>query len=177
MPGGIQNKEIQMPEQIGGALSDIDAVFADMERAREASDVHSGNVASDVNIALSEVEDVARVLRDAVAERATLLQEEINRAASTLRAADWVGGSRAAADAAETQLHGDVLATSEAARAGLESLAAALRDQVQAFHDEVTGDFTMVMGNIRDAYGELARGTQLFAENLAQADQTISFGA
>jgi hypothetical protein len=165
-----------MPEQIGGALSDIDAVFADMERAQQASEIHGGQVATDVGRALGEVEDVSRVLRDAVAERAVQLQDEINRAAGTLRAADWVGGSRAAADAAEAQLNGDVTATVEAARAGLESLSSALRDQVQAFHDDVTGEFTVVMGNIRDAYAELARGAQLFAENLAQADQTISFG-
>lgn len=164
-----------MPEQIGGALADIDAVFADLGRAQDASEAHGGNVATDVGAALAEVEDVSRALQNAVAERARLLVDEINRAAATLQAADWVGGSRAAADAAEAQLNADVVATVEAARAGLETLSNALREQVQGFHDEVTGEFSAVMGTIRDAYGELARGTQLFAENLAQADQTISF--
>jgi DNA-binding ferritin-like protein (Dps family) len=164
-----------MPEHIGGALADIDAVFADLGRAQSASDLHGGNVATDVATALGEVDDVSRALQGAVAERARMLQEEISRAAATLQAADWAGGSRAAAEAAEAQLSGDVRNTVEAARAGLESLSAALGDQVQAFHDEVSGEFSVVMGNIRDAYAELARGTQLFAENLAQADQTISF--
>lgn len=103
-----------------------------------------------------------------------MLQEEISRAAAILQAAGWAGGSRAAADAAEAQLNSDVGTTVEAARAGLELLSAALDDQVQAFHDEVSGEFSVVMGNIRYAYAELARGTQLFAENLAQADQTVS---
>lgn len=165
-----------MPEIIGGALGDIDAVFADMERAQTASDAHSGNVATDVGVALAEVDDVTLALRNAVAERAGVLREEIQRAASTLAAADWAGSSRSAADAAEAQLNGDVQMAVDAAETGLETLARVLHDQVQGFHDEVTGEFAVVMGNIRDAYAELARGTQLFAENLAQADQTISFG-
>lgn len=164
-----------MPEMIGGALSDIDAVHADMERARAASDAHGGQVAGDVGLALAEVDDVTQALRNAVAQRAEELRQEIDRASATLAAADWAGGSRAAADAAEAQLNGDMQRTTEAAQTGLEHLARALHDQVQAFHDEVTGEFATVMGSIRDAYAELARGAQLFAENLAQADQTISF--
>lgn len=164
-----------MPEHIGGALTDIDAVFADLGRAQNASDLHGGNVATDVAAALGEVDDVSRALQNAVAERTRMLQEEISRAAATLDATDCFGDSRGAADAAEAQLSTDVRTTVDAAQTGLESLSAALREQVQAFHDEVNGEFTVVMGNIRDAYAELARGTQLFAENLAQADQTISF--
>lgn len=165
-----------MPAQIGGALADIEAVHADLGRAQTASAAHSGQVAQEVLTALGEVQDVATVLRSAFEGRAQDLMAQISQASSTLRGADWAGNSRVAADAAEAQLSADVSTTVDAARVGIEQLTAALGNQVEAFHAEVTGQFANVMGNIEAAYQELARGTSMFAENLARADETITFG-
>lgn len=161
--------------QIGGALEDMNAVMARLTEAGSASITHAGDVATGVETLQQEVNDVTATLTQTFIHLAEGLREQITRAHDTLVAADWSGQSRGAADAAEAQLNADVNTTLEAAQAGVESLGAALREQVESFYGEVTGQFSAVMANIEGAYGELSRGTQLFAENLAQADQTISF--
>ena len=105
------------------------------------------------------------------------LRAQIARAHNTLVVADWSGQSRGAANAAEAQLNGDLDTTLEGAQAGVETLGSALSSQVEAFYLDVTGQFTNLMSNIEGVYGELSRDTRMFADNLAQADQTISFGA
>ena len=165
-----------MPAQIGGALADIDAVHDRLTGASSASEAHAGEVAADVGRLQAEVEDVTATLQRIFEQRADDLLRAISDATRTLEAADWAGGSRQAAAAAEAQLTGDVGTTVDAARLGIDSLATALRGQVAGFYDEVNGQFSTVMGNIQTAYAELARGTDLFARNLEEADRTISFG-
>ena len=165
-----------MPAQIGGALADIDAVHDRLTGASTASEAHAGEVAADIGRLQGEVEDVTATLQRIFDQRADELLRAISHATRTLEAADWAGGSRQAATAAEAQLTGDVGSTVESARAGIDSLATSLRDQVAGFYDEVNGQFSSVMGTIQTAYAELARGTDLFARNLEEADRTISFG-
>ena len=166
-----------MPAQIGGALADIDAVHDRLTGASGASETHAGEVAGDVARLQAEIEDVTGTLQRIFEQRAEDLLRVIADATRTLEAADWAGGSREAATAAEAQLTSDVTVTVDAARSGIETLSTALRDQVGGFYDEVNGQFTTVMGSIRDAYAELARGTDLFARNLEEADRTIAFNA
>ncbi len=161
--------------QIGGALADIGAVEQRLSGASAASELHGGQVAGDVAVLQGEVAEVTATLERMFEQRADELLAEIRRATSTLASADWSGGSRDAAEAAEAQLTTEVDQTVVAAREGVASLATALRDQVGSFYDEVAGRFTTVMGSIRDAYAELARGTDLFAQNLAEADRTITY--
>ncbi len=164
-----------MPAQIGGALADIDAVHDRLTGASGASDTHAGEVAGDVARLQAEIEDVTGALQTIFEQRADDLLRAITEATNTLESADWAGGSREAAAAAEAQLTSDVNLTVDAARTGIETLATAMRDQVGGFYEEVNGQFATVMGNIRDAYAELARGTDLFARNLEEADRTIAF--
>ncbi len=161
--------------QIGGALADIGAVQDRLSGASAASEVHGGQVAGDVQVLQGEVAEVTATLERMFEQRAEELLAEIGRATAALQAADWSGASRHAAEAAEAQLTTEVNQTVAAARTGVASLGTALRDQVGSFYDEVTGQFGAVMGSIRDAYAELARGTDLFAQNLAEADRTISY--
>ena len=147
-----------------------------LSEAGGASTEHANDVESCVVTLQAEVNVVTSTLTQTFTQLAEYLREQIRRAHDTLVAADWSGQSRGAADAAEAQLNGDVNATLDAAQAGVENLGVSLRSQVEGFYTEVTGQFSTVMTNIEGSYGELARGTQLFAENLAQADQTISFG-
>ncbi|MEM7285130.1 MAG: hypothetical protein AAF480_02170 [Actinomycetota bacterium] len=165
-----------MPAQIGGALADIDAVHDRLTGASVASEAHAGDVAADVGRLQAEVEDVTGTLQRIFEQRADDLLRAISDASRTLEAADWAGGSRQAATAAEARLTGDVGTTVEAARAGIDSLSRALREQVSGFYEEVNGQFGTVMGDIHTAYAELARGADLFARNLEEADRTISFG-
>lgn len=161
--------------QIGGVLEDMNAVMTRLGEAGTASTTHASDVAGGVATLQAEVNDVTATLNQTFVQLAENLREQIRQARDTLAAADWSGQSRGAADAAEAQLNADVNTTLDAAQLGVENLGAALRDQVEGFYGEVTGQFTTVMTSIEGAYAELQRGTQLFAENLAQADQTISF--
>lgn len=161
--------------QIGGALADIGAVQERLSGASAASETHGGQVATDVQVLQGEVAEVTAALERIFEQRAEALLAEIRRASSALGSADWSGASRNAAEAAESQLTAEVDRTVEGARTGINALGSALRDQVGSFHDEVTGQFATVMGSIRDAYSELARGTDLFARNLAEADRTITY--
>ena len=161
---------------IGGVLEDMNSVMTRLEEAGAATATHVGDVAAGVQTLQAEVNDVTTTLTNTFVQLAENLRGQIARAHDTLVAADWSGQSRGAADAAEAQLNGDVNTTLEAANAGVEELGTALRNQVEGFYLEVTGQFTSVMTNIEGAYGDLSRGTRMFADNLAQADQTISFG-
>ncbi len=163
--------------QIGGVLEDIANVTSRLTDAGAASATHSSEVRVGVETLRNEVTDVTATLSATFERLAEDLRTQIRTAHDALVAADWSGRSRGAADAAEAQLNGDVATTLEAAHTGVEAVGAALRDQVESFYGEVTGQFATVMTNIESAYGELSRGTQLFADNLAQADTTISFRA
>ncbi len=161
--------------QIGGALADIAAVHDRLTGASAASEAHGGQVSADVQMLQGEVAEVTAALSRAFETRAEELLAEINRATEALRSADWAGNSRGAADAAEAQLTGNVNQTVTSARDGIASLGTSLREQVELFYQDVSGQFTVVLANIRDAYAELARGTDRFAQNLAEADRTISY--
>ncbi len=162
--------------QIGGLLEDMSSVMTRLQEAGTASTTHATDATTGAQALQAEIDDVTVTLTNTFVQLAQNLREQITRARETLVAADWSGQSRGAADAAEAQLNGDVNTTLEAAQTGVEALGASLRQQAESFYTEVTGQFTAVMTNIEGAYGELSRGTQMFADNLAQADQTISFG-
>ena len=162
---------------IGGVLEDLHAVMSRLDAAGAAATSHAADVRVGVETLRNEVDDVASTLSTTVGQLAERLREQIAQAHTALLAADWSGRSRGAADAAEAQLSGDVRTTLADAEAGIEALRASLRQQTEGFHQDVTGRFSTVMANIERAYGELSRGTAAFADNLAQADQTISFGS
>lgn len=162
--------------QIGGLLEDMNSVMARLSEAGTASSAHASDVSAGVQTLQNEVNDITAVLTNTFIQLADNMRQTIARAHDTLVTADWSGQSRGAADAAEAQLNGDVSTTLEAAQTGVESLGSALRQQVESFYLEVTGQFSTVMTNIEGAYSELSRGTQMFADSLVQADQTISFG-
>ncbi len=162
--------------QIGGLLEDMNSVMARLSEAGTASSTHATDISAGVQTLQDEVNDITAVLTSTFVQLADNMRQQIARAHDTLVGADWSGQSRGAADAAEAQLNGDVTSTLEAAQTGVETLGTALRQQVESFYMEVTGQFTTVMGNIEGAYNELSRGTRMFADNLVQADQTISFG-
>ncbi|MGI9624241.1 MAG: hypothetical protein ACR2PK_15505 [Acidimicrobiales bacterium] len=165
-----------MPAQIGGAIADIESVQARLVEAGAASQNHVGEVSADVARLQGEIDDVTRTLQHLFDERAATLLAEIARATRSLESADWDGASREAAAAAEAQLTADLNRTVESGRAGVEALGNAMRQQVSSFHTDVSNDFGAVMTRITESYSELARGAEMFARNLAEADRTISFG-
>lgn len=165
-----------MPAQIGGALADIESVQVRLTEAGAASRSHAGEVSADVIRIQNEIDDVTHTLQQLFDERAAALLAEISRATRSLESADWAGASRESAAAAEAQLTADLNRAVDAGRAGVEALGRSMRDQVAAFHTEVSNDFTAVMSRITESYGDLARGAEMFAQNLAEADRTISYG-
>lgn len=162
---------------IGGVLGDLHTVMSRLDAAGAAATSHASDVRVGVETLRNDVEDISTTLRTTFEQLAEQLRGQIAQAHTALVAADWSGRSRGAADAAEAQLSSDVRATLDQAEAGVEALGASLRQQTEGFYQEVTGQFSSVMGNIERAYGELSRGTSAFADSLAQADQTISFGS
>lgn len=165
-----------MPVRIGGRVDDIFQNQTEMDAAGEGAMAHADGADQRVVRLQTEVTEVSEIMRGDFESMAADLDGIIDATRRHLESSDWDGASRENADAAEAAFRTDINSALTAAMTGVENLNRAMLAQVTSFHEEVSGTFKTIMGNIQENYATLGRGAANFASYLEEGDsQAIQF--
>jgi Flp pilus assembly pilin Flp len=155
---------------VGGNLAEINAASSKLAQAGTAATAAGSQTSVLAARLTGEVGDVSTALIAHFNEVAQELNGAITTAKQNLGVATWSGRARDTADAAEQRLTSDVNATLSGATQAVETLKTQLLATVQQFQTDVDGRFNQVLTNINTSYGQLAKGLDAYAANLAEVD-------
>lgn len=157
------------------------ATLADLDHAETVA-VATGQAALDTASETSRlagqldagVGQVTESLVSQVRTMATVMRDEIERAAATLGTSDWEGRAREAAGQLEHDLRGVVNGLLSGAELDAQALRAELQGHAEVLVTGFSARFAEVLASIDLSYRSLADAERAFATNLAAADATFS---
>ncbi len=161
--------------RIGGNVADITDTAGVMTDTGGSAMDASSQASSFASTMEGEITDVTNALNTHFNQMADTLRQQIAQAKQRLAATDWEGTSQAEATEAEAALNADVDAVLNNALTSTEEFKTYMMARSNDFVSMVDGDFRTIMANVDNAYRDLARASQTFAENLQTADQTVKF--
>jgi hypothetical protein len=156
-----------------GDLTAAESTATQTGAAASESAQRAGSVSADMEAGVIEVTEA---LRSHFEQIATTMQDQSARAMSRLGAADWEGRSREMAVQADASLKARLDGVMASALSGTEEFRQTLSTEAQVFVDGIRGQFAGVMNSVDLAFQDLAAAESAFAQNLAEADETVQLG-
>ncbi len=161
---------------IGGNLHDIEASATRMSQTGAAAVASGSETHSAAVVLAASIDDAMRTMVTHFERIADGLATEIQQSHNTLVATDWHGQSRENAVAIKDELLGQVSTILATATGSLSAEKAAFVSRADALVESVQTDFQRTMNDVEARYGALAAASRRTADNLALADQTLTFG-
>jgi hypothetical protein len=162
--------------KISGNLLDIEQAINVMKQTGVAASQSAKETATISEQMHQKIDEATTALTTYFDRMAEALRTEIQKTKNQLGTAAWEGKTKENADAAEEALNHHVDRVLHAALGEVGEFKTSMLGRAMGFVSGVQTQFTSIMGQIDASYGELAKASKTFADNLRAADESFKFG-